>query len=79
MAGVEKFACPNVDCGHVDYSEGECPVCGSELVKPKGEAYRFDPKADDDGAVSFVSEADDEGDPSDVSWYSEGSEGYGMM
>ncbi len=78
MAREEKFVCPNVDCGHVDFSEGECPVCASPLVRPKGDDYRFDPKLEEEESGVPMA-ADDLEDPDEVSWYSEGGGEYGVM
>lgn len=78
MAGVDKFGCPNVNCSYIGYSEGECPECGSNLVKPKGDDYQFNPNVDDESPVVQINDefADD---PDNINWYPEGEEGLSVM
>jgi|GEM_PF-1003301 len=78
MREIERFVCPNMDCNFVGISDGECPECGSQLEKPKGDEYRYSRDFDDDaGGPVLNSEYDD--DPESVLWYSDGEEGYSTM
>lgn len=72
MRDTEKFGnfgCPNPDCCYVGISEGECPECGRELVKPKGDDYMYN-NQDDESSEPAISDFDD--DPEAVSWYNDG-------
>lgn len=77
MREVEKFACPNIDCGYVGFGEGECPECGSQLVKPKGDDYQFSNDSEEEQNDIPVMDFDD--DPEAVNWYSDGEEQYSTM
>ncbi len=77
MRETEKFGCPNIDCSYVGFSEGECPECGSQLVKPKGDDYQFSNDFDEEQNEPPINDMDD--DPDAVTWYSDGEEKYGAM
>jgi len=67
----EKYHCPDIDCGYTNFENGECPQCGLQLEKIKGEDYYSANEESENGGVvgPMASEFDD--DPEDVSWYSD--------
>ena len=77
MRETEKFGCPNIECGYVGFNEGECPECGSQLAKPKGDDYHFANDFDEEPTVPPINDLDD--DPEAVTWYSDGEEKFGTM
>lgn len=78
MREVEKFGCPNLECCYVGFSEGECPECGSELVKPKGDEYQYTSESEENlSDPNATAEFDD--DPESGLWYSDGGESYSTM
>jgi hypothetical protein len=67
----EKYHCPDVDCGYTNFDSGECPQCGLQLEKIKGEDY-YSPTEDaatDSPVEPMMSDFND--DPEDISWYSD--------
>jgi hypothetical protein len=66
----EKYNCPDVDCGFTSFESGECPLCGLQLEKIKGEDY-FAPTEEKDEGISEPIVNDFSDDPDDVSWYSD--------
>lgn len=75
----EKFCCPNLDCGFTSYNSGECPECGKELDKIKGDDYAsFNSETEEDSpAEVMMSDFDD--DPDVTSWYKDEEGQYSAM
>lgn len=40
----EKYSCPDIDCAFTHYEGGDCPYCGKQLEKIRGEEM---PPSDD--------------------------------
>jgi len=78
MREIEKFVCPNLDCNFVGISDGDCPECGGQLEKPKGDGYRYSRDIDEDNdQPALATDYDD--DPESVLWYNDGEESYSTM
>lgn len=71
----EKFVCPK--CDFVDFEARECPDCGGNLEKIKGDDYAFygDDVENENTPIATVEVMDD--DPDNINWYKE-DEGYAI-
>lgn len=67
----EKYNCPDVDCSYTNFESGECPLCGLQLEKIKGEDYYSANEDTDNGPMVSPMASDFNDDPEDVSWYSD--------
>lgn len=67
----EKYSCPNVDCDHISYDPGSCPLCDLPLEKVKGEDFfsANDGLNGENPNEPMASEFND--DPEDITWYSD--------
>lgn len=65
----EKYTCSDVDCDYTSCEGGECPQCGAQLDKVRGEAYFS--QEDETGDNMAVGPMLDSDDPDEVSWYSD--------
>lgn len=62
------MCCPNPNCGYVGVNNEDCPECGSQLEKVKGDDYLFNNDFENGGDSEPVMDAFEE-DPDAVSWY----------
>lgn len=78
MREVEKFGCPNLECCYVGFTDGECPECGTELARPKGDEYQYTTELEN-GINEPAGAAEMDDDPESGLWYSDGGESYSTM
>jgi hypothetical protein len=74
MRENEKFVCSNVECDHVDFTDGECPTCGGKMEKIKGDEFASlnDESNDDASPEHFDPNLDDDPDL----WYRDSEESW---
>lgn len=75
MRDGEKYCCPNPDCNFIGFNDDDCPECGVQLEKIKGDDY-MNSDYESGGAEDpmMVEEFDD--DPEAVSWYIDSEEPF---
>jgi hypothetical protein len=70
----EKFFCPNPDCQFISFEGVECPECGNNLEKIKGDDYAYNTEDSETNDTAGPMMSDFEDDPDAISWYSDEGE-----